>query len=266
MTTTPIRVAVAGARGRVGREIVRAVDDAPDLALVGGLSRVLGASVGRAGGESLALDADASTLIREKRPQVLVDFTLPDAALPIARTALAAGVATIVGTSGLGTVQCAELGALADEAGVAVAVVPNFAVGAVLLMHFARLASRYFDAAEIVELHHDGKADAPSGTALATAEAMARARGEPFTADRTTKHTLEGVRGGSVDGVRVHSVRLPGLVGHQEVLFGGPGQVLTLRHDVTSREAYVPGVLLAVRAILGRRGLIYGLDPLLGLD
>jgi 4-hydroxy-tetrahydrodipicolinate reductase len=135
----------------------------------------------------------------------------------------------------------------------------------VLLIHFARLASRYFEAAEIIELHHDGKADAPSGTALATAQAMVEARGAPLAPDRTTKHTLDGVRGGQVGGVRVHSVRLPGLVGHQEVLFGGPGQVLTLRHDATSREAYVPGVLLAVRAIRGRRGLIYGLDPLLGL-
>ena len=132
-------------------------------------------------------------------------------------------------------------------------------------MHFARLASRYFGAAEIVELHHDGKADAPSGTALATAAAMARGRGEAFAADRTTKHTLADVRGGEVSGVRIHSVRLPGLVGHQEVLFGGPGEVLTLRHDATSREAYVPGVLLAIRAIRQHRGLVYGLDPLLDL-
>ena len=262
---TPLRVAVAGARGRVGREVVRAVASAPDLALVGGLSHAAGATMECGDGSTIALHSDVQALVREARPQVLVDFTLPDAALPIAGAALRAGVATVIGTSGLGAAQCEELGALAERAGVAVAVVPNFAVGAVLLIHFARLASRYFGAAEIVELHHDGKADAPSGTALATAEAMQQARGEPFAADRTAKHTLEGVRGGDLAGVRIHSVRLPGLVGHQEVLFGGPGQILTLRHDATSREAYVPGVLLAVRAILGRRGLIYGLDPLLGL-
>jgi 4-hydroxy-tetrahydrodipicolinate reductase len=262
---TGTRVVVAGARGRVGREVVRAVDEAPDLVLVGGLSRTPGASVERAHGERLPLHADVDALLRDTQPDVLVDFTLPDAAMPIARAALRAGVATVIGTSGLGAGQCAELSALAEDAGVGVAVVPNFAVGAVLLIHFARLASRYFGAAEIVELHHDGKADAPSGTALATAEAMASSRGEPFAADRTTKHTLAGARGGEVGGVRVHSVRLPGLVGHQEVLFGGPGQLLTLRHDATSREAYVPGVLLAVRSIRDYRGLVYGLDPLLGL-
>ncbi|HEY7064943.1 MAG TPA: 4-hydroxy-tetrahydrodipicolinate reductase [Chloroflexota bacterium] len=265
MAERPVRVAVAGARGRVGREVVRAVDAADDFLLVGGLSRTPGATVERANGEPLALHAEIDALLREARPDVLVDFTLPDAAMPIARAALRAGVATVIGTSGLGATECAELGALAEDAGVGVAVVPNFAVGAVLLIHFARLASRYFGAAEIVELHHDGKADAPSGTALATAEAMAQARGGAFAADRTTKHTLDAVRGGEVGGVRVHSVRLPGLVGHQEVLFGGAGQLLTLRHDATSREAYVPGVLLAVRAIRERRGLVYGLDPLLGL-
>lgn len=262
----PIRVVVSGARGRVGREVVRAVEAAPDLTLVGGLSRTPGASVEVDGGRALALHNDLTALLRDTRPQVLVDFTLPDAALPIARAALAAGVPTIVGTSGLGTAAQEELGTLAERAGVGVAIVPNFALGVVLLVHFARLASRYFEAAEIVELHHDGKVDAPSGTALATAEAMARARGEAFAADRTTKHTLDDVRGGAVDGVRIHSVRLPGLVAHQEVLFGGAGQILTLRHDATSREAYVPGVLLAIREIGSRRGLIYGLDPLLGLE
>jgi 4-hydroxy-tetrahydrodipicolinate reductase len=158
-----------------------------------------------------------------------------------------------------------ELGHRADQAGVAVAVVPNFALGAVLLMHFARLASRYFGAAEIIELHHDGKIDAPSGTSIATAEAMAAARGERFASDRTERYTLNGVRGGALDEIRIHSVRLPGLMAHQEVLFGGPGQVLSLRHDALSREAYVPGVLLAVRQIGERRGLICGLEPLLGL-
>ncbi|HZS00187.1 MAG TPA: 4-hydroxy-tetrahydrodipicolinate reductase [Chloroflexota bacterium] len=265
MGDAPIRVAVAGARGRVGREVVRAVDAAPDLALVGGLGRTAGATVERAAGEPLTLYDDVQALLRETRPDVLVDFTLPDAAVPIARAALGAGVATVIGTSGLSADDCAALGVLAADAGIGVAVVPNFAVGAVLLIHFARLASRYFGAAEIVELHHDGKADAPSGTALATAEAMTQARGEPFAPDRTTMHTLAAARGGEVGGVRIHSVRLPGLVGHQEVLFGGPGQVLTLRHDATSREAYVPGVLLAIRAIREHRGLVSGLAPLLGL-
>jgi 4-hydroxy-tetrahydrodipicolinate reductase len=250
----------------VGREVVRAVDAAPDLALVGGLSRTPDATAELSEGRTLRLHTAVAALLAETRPDVLVDFTLPDAALPIARAALAAGVATIVGTSGIGAAELEELRLAAEAAGVGVAVVPNFALGVVLLVHFARLASRYFDAAEIVELHHDGKIDAPSGTALATAEAMAEARGEAFAADRTTKHTLDDVRGGAVGGVRIHSIRLPGLVAHQEVLFGGAGQVLTLRHDATSREAYVPGVLLAIREMRHRRGLIYGLAPLLGLE
>jgi 4-hydroxy-tetrahydrodipicolinate reductase len=262
----PIRVAVSGARGRVGREVARGVAAAADLALVGGLSREPGATLALGDGPPLALHHDVDALLREARPDVLVDFTLPDAAVPIARAALGAGVAVVVGTSGLSTADCEELGALAERTGVGVAVVPNFALGAVLLIHCARLVSRYLGAAEIVELHHDGKADAPSGTALATARAMVEARGAPFAADRTSKLTLENVRGGAVDAVRIHSVRLPGLVAHQEVLFGAPGQVLTLRHDVTSREAYVPGVLLAVRAIRQHRGLVYGLDRLLGLS
>jgi 4-hydroxy-tetrahydrodipicolinate reductase len=262
----PIRVVVSGARGRVGREVVRAVDGAPDLALVGGLSRAPDATVDLGAGRELRCHAEIGALLQETQPQVLVDFTLPDAALPIARAALEQGVATIVGTSGLAAADVDALGGLAERAGVGVAVVPNFALGVALLVHFAKLASRYFEAAEIVELHHDGKIDAPSGTALATAEAMARARGEAFAADRTTKRTLDDVRGGAIEGVRIHSVRLPGLVAHQEVLFGGAGQVLTLRHDAMSREAYVPGVLLAIREIGQRRGLIYGLDSLLGLE
>lgn len=261
----PLRVVLAGARGRVGRDLVRAFDAAPDLLLVGGLSREPGATLERADGAPLVLHGDVQTLLADARPDVLVDFTLPDAALPIARAALDARVATVIGTSGIGTAAMEELGARAAAAEVGVAVVPNFALGVVLLMHFARQASRYFDAAEIIELHHDGKIDAPSGTAIATAEAMAAARGEPFAPDPTRRFTLDGVRGGAIGDVRIHSVRLPGFVGHQEVLFGGPGQVLTLRHDVTSREAYVPGVLLAVREIVKRRGLVYGLDPLLGL-
>lgn len=265
-STTRLRVAIAGARGRVGREIARAVDAAPDLELVGGLARTPGATVPRADGRPLALHTDIAALLAETRPDVLVDFTRADAALPIARAALAARVPTIIGTSGLTAPQLDELRALAEAAGVAVAVVPNFALGVVLLIHFARIASRYFDAAEVIELHHDGKIDAPSATALATAEAMAAARGGPFAPDPTERLLTAGARGGEHAGVRLHSVRLPGLVAHQEVLFGGPGQVLILRHDATSREAYVPGVLLAIREVPRRRGLIVGLDPLLGLS
>jgi len=144
-------------------------------------------------------------------------------------------------------------------------VAPNFAIGAVLLMYFASIAARYFDHAEIIELHHDKKADAPSGTALATARLMRQAHGSDLVAAPTSKVTLPGTRGGELGGIHVHSVRLPGLMAHQEVIFGGLGQTMTLRHDSLSRESFVPGVLLAVKEVVKRQGLVYGLEALLNL-
>jgi 4-hydroxy-tetrahydrodipicolinate reductase len=144
-------------------------------------------------------------------------------------------------------------------------IAPNFAVGANLMMHFARIASRFLPAAEIIELHHNGKADAPSGTAYATAQHMREARGADFQAHETKKFTLDDVRGGALGGVRVHSVRLPGLVAHQEVIFGGPVQTLTIRHDSYGRDSFVPGVLLAVKDVVNRTELVYGLDTIMGL-
>ncbi len=144
-------------------------------------------------------------------------------------------------------------------------IAPNFAIGAVLMMHFARLAAPYFDVAEIIELHHAAKVDAPSGTALATAREMAAARGRPFEHPETEKQTIPGTRGGVEGGITIHSVRLPGLVAHQEVLLGGLGQTLTIRHDSTSRESFIPGVILAVREVMRRHDLVVGLDRVLGL-
>jgi 4-hydroxy-tetrahydrodipicolinate reductase len=146
-----------------------------------------------------------------------------------------------------------------------VVVAPNFAIGANLMLHFARVAARFMGAAEIIELHHDGKVDAPSGTAVATARAMVEARGGQFADPVTTTMLLDGARGGVEGGIHVHSVRLPGLVAHQEVIFGGPGQILTLRHDSISRDSFVPGVVLAVKEVTKRSGLVYGLDRLMGL-
>jgi 4-hydroxy-tetrahydrodipicolinate reductase len=171
----------------------------------------------------------------------------------------------VVGTTGLGPEDLAEierlLAAEGHESNVIVA--PNFAIGAVLLQLFAALASRYFPAAEIIELHHEGKADAPSGTALATAERMAKAQQESWKGPGG--ESLQGVRGGEFDGIRIHSVRLPGLVAHQEVIFGGPGQTLTVRHDSMQRESFVPGVLLAIKSVVHHPGLTVGLEPLLDL-
>jgi 4-hydroxy-tetrahydrodipicolinate reductase len=197
---------------------------------------------------------------------VLVDFTRAEAAMANARLAFRPGATPVIGTSGLSAGDVEELGRLADEAGLGAVLAPNFAIGAALAIHFARLASRFFGAAEVIELHHDGKLDAPSGSALAAAQAMREAKGSDFKDSATEKFTLPGVRGGESGGVRLHSIRLPGLVAHQEILFGGPGQILTIRHDSITRDSFVAGVVLACRAVVNRNGLVYGLDKLMELE
>jgi 4-hydroxy-tetrahydrodipicolinate reductase len=172
----------------------------------------------------------------------------------------------VVGTTGVGTAQLEEIRSLLESGGNVsnVIVAPNFAVGAVLMQRFAAQAATLFPSAEIIELHHEGKVDAPSGTAIATAERIAAARGEAWSGPQG--ESVQGVRGGDVEGIRIHSVRLPGLVAHQEVIFGGVGQTLTIRHDSSQRESFMPGVIIAVKAIAGRPGLTVGLEPLLGLS
>jgi 4-hydroxy-tetrahydrodipicolinate reductase len=182
------------------------------------------------------------------------------------RAALERGISPVVATSGLSPAAVEEIGAGARERRLGAVVAPNLSLGAVVLIHLATVAARFFESAEIIEMHRDRKADAPSGTALHTAQQLARARGAPFVHPRTEKLTLDGGRGGEWEGVGVHSVRLPGLVAHQEVIFGGLGQTLTLRHDTTSNESYVPGALLAIRHALQSQTLTVGLAALLGLE
>ena len=243
-----IRVAVLGAKGRMGAEVVRAVEAADDL------------SLGAAYDVGDALDLSGV--------DVAVDFTHPDAVLANLRACLDAGVHAVVGTTGFDEGRLAQLrGWLAAAPGVGVLVAPNFGIAAVLMMRFAAQAARFFDSVEIVELHHPGKADAPSGTARRTAELVAAARREAGSApmpDATTS-SLPGARGADVEGVRVHAVRLAGLVAHQEVLLGGQGESLTIRHDSYDRASFMPGVLLGVRAVAGRPGLTVGLEALLEL-
>jgi 4-hydroxy-tetrahydrodipicolinate reductase len=243
-----VRVGVLGATGRMGRATCQAVQEAADLELV--------AAVARATGVDQLLGAGA---------EVVVDFSRPEATAAAGQALLAEGVHLVSGTTGLAGEVMDELANLAGKADHGNLVwAPNFALGAVLAMHFAAVAGRFYPAAEVIELHHQGKADAPSGTALRTARAIAAARdrGDPPGGG---SESVAGVRGGEVDGVRVHSVRLPGLVAHQEVIFGGQGEVLTLRHDSLDRSSFMPGVLLAVRAVADRSGVTIGLEPLLGL-
>lgn len=263
-----VKVIVAGALGRMGREVIAGLAQDSELDLAGGVDpRAAEEYLDLPGGGGLIpIGRDLETIIGRVRPRVMVDFTHPEAAMGNVRTALRLGVSPVVGTSGITPDDLAEIEQMTGRAGLGAVVAPNFAIGANLMLHFARVASRYLPAAEIVEMHHDGKADAPSGTALSTARAMREAKGEAFADPPTTTFTLEGVRGGVEGGVRVHSIRLPGLVAHQEIIFGGPGQILTLRHDSISRESFLPGVALAVKEVVNRTGLVYGLDRLMGLD
>jgi len=246
----------------MGQTVVKAVGEAPDLILVGGVD--VPANAGREIAPGLRCRADLEATLRETQAQVMVDFTQPEAVMSNIRTALACGVAPVVGTTGLTEEEVAEVARLCEEHSVPAVIAPNFSLGAVLMMRFACEAAKYFDTAEIVELHHNRKKDAPSGTALRTAQLMREARGCDFRGPEVAEtETLPSVRGGEVGGIRLHSVRLPGLMAHQEILFGGEGQILTLRHDSLTRESFIPGVLLAIRSVWNRPGLTYGLEQLL---
>ena len=252
MSDEVLRVGVIGARGRMGSEVCLAVDAADDLDLV--------AAVG--GREWLFSLSDAGS-------QVVVDFTHPDVVLEHIRFCIDQNIHAVVGTSGIddeGAEQIRHWLALKPEIGVMV--VPNFAIGAVLTARFARQAARFFESAEIVERHHAGKIDAPSGTAIATARGIAAARETAGLGPIPDATTIEapGARGNQVDGIHVHSVRLPGLVAHQEVVLGSAGETLTIRHDSLHRSSFMPGVLTAVRGVADRPGLTLGLEQLLGLD
>jgi 4-hydroxy-tetrahydrodipicolinate reductase len=261
-----IRVVVAGALGRMGREVSAALHRDPEIEVVGGVDPVVAMPNAPAPGVAgQALSSDLAALIDQVKPNVLVDFTHAEAAIQNIRTAIAKGVSPVVGTSGITPAMVAEVEGLAKAAGIGAFIAPNFAIGANLLIHFARIASKFMGAGEIIELHHDGKIDAPSGTAMATAQEMVAAKGSDFADPPTTKWNSEGARGAVEGGVRIHSVRLPGLVAHQEVIFGGPGQILTIRHDSISRDSFMPGIVFAVKEVSKRSGLVYGLDRLMGL-
>ncbi|GGJ77184.1 4-hydroxy-tetrahydrodipicolinate reductase [Pilimelia anulata] len=247
--TDPITVGVIGARGRMGAQACKAVDGAPDMELVAMIDI----------GDGLFSAADAGA-------DVVVDFTNPDVVMDNVHWCVEQGINVVVGTSGFTPQRIDRVrGWLTHKPNTGVVIAPNFAVGAVLMMEFAARAARYFESVEVIEQHHPDKLDAPSGTALATAAAIAAARAEAGLGDvpDRTKEALDGARGARVEGVPVHSVRARGLVAHQEVLFGAQGETLTLRHDSYDRASFMPGVLLAIRQVLKRPGLTMGLGALL---
>lgn len=247
----PIRVGVLGARGRMGAEVCRAVEAAPDMEIV-----------------AMVDEGDWMFDISDARAEVVVDFTNPNAVMDNIRFCVEQNIRCVVGTSGFTPDRLSTITEwLAPKPELGVLIAPNFALGAVLSMKFAQLAARYYPSAEIIELHHAGKVDAPSGTAAHTATLIAAARAEAGLgkAPDATTSELEGARGALVEDVRVHSVRLTGLVAHQEVLFGGEGETLTIRHDSLDRKSFMPGVLLGVREVLNRAGLTVGLENVLSL-
>ncbi|MGW7070744.1 4-hydroxy-tetrahydrodipicolinate reductase [Streptomyces sp. NPDC054855] len=247
-----LRVAVIGAKGRIGSEAVRAVEAADDLELVAALGR----------GDSL------DTLV-ETGAQVAVELTNPDSVMGNLDFCARHGIHAVVGTTGWTDDRVAQLrSALAASPETGVLIAPNFSIGAVLTMKFAQIAAPYFESVEVVELHHPNKADAPSGTATRTAQLIAEARREAGSAPQpdATTTALDGARGADVDGVPVHSVRLRGLLAHQEVLLGGEGETLTVRHDSLHHSSFMPGILLGVRRVVSTPGLTFGLEHFLDLN
>jgi 4-hydroxy-tetrahydrodipicolinate reductase len=245
----PIRVGVLGARGRMGMEVCRTVEKAEDLDLVAMIDQ----------GDWLFNASDAGA-------QVVVDFTHPDVVMDNLHWCIDQGINMVVGTSGFTEQRFERVRSwLAAKPEVGVVIAPNFAIGAQLMMEFAERAAKYFDSIEIIEQHHPQKVDAPSGTALRTAQVIAAARAAAGKGDMpdATKDEIAGARGALVDGVRVHSVRAKGLVAHQEILFGTTGETLTIRHDSFDRTSFMPGVLLAIRSVVNRPGLTIGLGSLL---
>jgi 4-hydroxy-tetrahydrodipicolinate reductase len=252
----------------MGSEVTRAIHEAEDIDLAAAVDTAAeGEDAGQLAGIGplgVTILANLEEAIKEHRPDVMVDFTVPACALQNIRIALENGVRPVVGTTGLTSEDLEKIREWTAKAGISAFIAPNFAIGAVLMMQFAERAARYMPDVEIIELHHDRKLDSPSGTAIMTAQKIAEARqSPPVNEPAKTIVKIPGARGAQLDGIHIHSVRLPGYVAHQEVIFGGVGQTLTIRHDSIDRRSFMPGVILAVRRISDLKGLVVGLDALL---
>ncbi|MBQ2087615.1 MAG: 4-hydroxy-tetrahydrodipicolinate reductase [Selenomonas sp.] len=259
-------VLVNGACGRMGRAVLKAVAEAKDLELVGAVDITGGADAGElagVGANGVKVETDLKAALTRLQPEVMIDFTRPDVVYGNVITALQAKVSPVVGTTGLSDEQKADIRKLAEENDTPAFIAPNFAIGAVLMMVMAKQAAKYMPEVEIIELHHDKKLDAPSGTAVQTAAMIAEVRSAHKQGHPEEKEKLSGARGADYEGMHIHSVRLPGYVAHQEVIFGGLGQTLTIRHDSLNRESFMPGVVLAAEKVRSLKGLTVGLDKLL---
>lgn len=263
-----IKVAIAGARGRMGVEAVKAVQKAADMEVVAILDYkndglFLHEEQVNHAGEGTPIYTSFDELINQTAPDVLLDLTTPDVVFKHMHEAIERGVRPVVGTSGLQMAEIEQLTNFAKEREVGGIIAPNFSIGAVLAMKFSAYAAKYLQDIEIIELHHNQKVDAPSGTAVKTAEMITEVRTEHRQGHPDEKEHLAGARGADVEGMRIHSVRLPGLLAHQEVLLGGEGELLTLRHDSFNRSSFMPGVLMSIRHVMAEKTLIYGLEHIL---
>ena len=263
-----INVLVCGAAGKMGQAVVRAVDAEAGFKLVGAVDRAGNPNTGKDIGLlcgineiGVGLTSDLKETISKSNPDVMVDFTMPEIVFVNAQIALKAGVRVVIGTTGMTKDDISELSNLSKQNSTGTIVAPNFAIGAVLMMKFAKEASKYFAYGEIIEYHHDKKLDAPSGTSIKSAELMAQTRKE-FGRDTVVgKETIKGARGAiSAGNIHIHSVRLPGLIAHQDIILAGPGQTLTIRHDTYDRTAFMPGVLMAINRAMELDHLVYGLE------
>ena len=264
--TAPIRVLVSGA-GKMGRVILDAVDADASTAPVGVVDKFATAAlISLPSGGVIPLMTDACAAFDETKPDVVIDFTNAAWTPILADAAVERGVRLVIGTTGLAQSFVDDLAKRCADRKLGGIVAANFTIGAVLMMHMAKIAARFFESAEIIELHHDQKVDAPSGTSITTARGMIDARdGRPFARNVPDAETIAGTRAGAYEGITIHSVRLRGLIAHQEVLFGSAGETLTIRHDSISRDAYLPGILLAAREVMKREELVIGLDALMGV-
>jgi len=260
-----IKVVVHGAAGRVGQEVVKAVSAETDMQIVGAVDvKASSTELALPDSGKIPYSKDFKAMLSSVKPDVVVDFSIAKASMPAVRIAAEMGVSLVIGTTGFSADELTEMEKLAKAKKIGIIIASNFALGAVLMIHLAKIAGKFMDHAEIIEMHHDKKLDAPSGTAKSTAQAMVAARGKNFMPPSALGEASpsRGVNSGEIS---IHAVRLPGLMAHQEVIFGAAGQTLTIRHDTINRECYMPGVLLAIKEAAKRKGYTYGLDKLLGL-
>ncbi|WP_059170942.1 4-hydroxy-tetrahydrodipicolinate reductase [Bacillus sp. FJAT-27445] len=262
-----IRVVIAGPRGRMGSEAVKLAAETPGFELVAVLDRKNGGSklgeIGHFPITEVPVFSNIEECLQKVKADVLIDLTVPEAGMHHARTALTYNVRPVIGTTGFSPEDLKELEELASEKGLGCIIAPNFAIGAILMMKFAKMAAKYFSDVEIIEMHHDRKLDAPSGTAIKTAQMISEERATKKQGHPDEKETIPGARGAEKDGMRIHSVRLPGLIAHQEVLFGSEGQTLMIRHDSYTRASFMSGVKTAVETVMKIDSFVYGLENIM---